>query len=429
MRWKTSWYCLLQHYGNPYRINEKQEYKKMNKSTITTIYSASIALLSLFFSCRKAEYVPVPQGEPVPVEEVTQTLGAFLDRPGYTLFKAMWEKSHLNDSLAAWGSKQPLTVFVPSDEAVSAAGYSAASIAARSAEELDSLLLYHIVTTRLDPEVLTPKLGNFKATTKLQGPYRRYVFSSEAPYVYEHYIGFTAENLIINGKPVGRFEGEAFTHGMLIPVDRFLIRPSKYTIEVLEEDPRFSIFLEVLRHNDDGYRSVNRKTLPWLSFDGTSFVTGQPRIRSLTLLVPTNEAFIEAGFPDAASVIRLNDRAPFNGFSGIQVSDSVLTYHQWGRHYYEGNWRNSTDSNPLIFFSNDLNNEMLGGYLVGRQTFSQPAYPVPFEFFQSEGRVSLRLKGSQQEPAEIVEPDIPTLNGPLHAVNKLFVPDGFNLDY
>lgn len=91
----------------------------------------------------------------------------------------------------------------------------------------------------------------------------------------------------------------------------------------------------------------------------------------------------------------------------------------------------SVKPNPTVFSSNELTDDFLGDYILqplGWKPIEQPIMYVPFNFSKDEqGRVTVRLKTAAEdaEPATIIESDIMTLNGPIHIVDRLFIPKDF----
>ena len=114
-------------------------------------------------------------------------------------------------------------------------------------------------------------------------------------------------------------------------------------------------------------------------------------------------------------------------FQPFLKSDSIISYHSlWGRRYFP----TDTRPNPIVFFSNDLKDEILSNYIINTRydSDSKPPIKCPFKFSKtSDGQVQIKLKDAKEgtEAATVVESDIMTLNGPIHIVDRLFIPKGF----
>jgi len=120
------------------------------------------------------------------------------------------------------------------------------------------------------------------------------------------------------------------------------------------------------------------------------------------------------------------DGAPYD-YKVFLKSDSILSYHSWAARYYPT--QNLSKPNATIFFSNELNNDRLANYVIYPYlSISVPEYVCPFVFSQREdGKTQIKLKNAREsdEAATIIESDIMTLNGPIHVVDRLFIPRNF----
>jgi len=412
---------------------------KINHSFATLLI---IQCVALFQSCTQNEYMIEPVGEKVPYTEEKKTITDELSASGKTLFLSAFEKSNLPDSLKNW-KNTPLTIFVPSDDAFEKVGLNKEAISKMSAKQLDTLLFYHCMATRFDTSAVKYTAGNIKISTKLNNPNLRIGYSGS--YTYLHYVGINNNNnnnLWINGILSGTYHVRKTKDADLIYIDRFLIKPTQDMWTILEADGRFSLFLQMIKANDLAYKNKNfndAKMQFTLAVNPTAEYY-QANINLLSLFAPTDEAFIKAGYGDIENLRKLNDKnmgnvgkylsykdgAPYD-YKVFLKSDSILSYHSWAVRYYPT--QNLSKPNATIFFSNELNNDRLANYVIYPfRSTSVPEYVCPFVFSQREdGKTQIKLKNAREsdEAATIIETDILTLNGPIHVVDRLFIPKDF----
>ena len=408
---------------------------KINHSIVMLLI---LQCMALFQSCTQNEYMIEPVGEKVPYTEEKKSITDELSASGMTLFLSAFEKSNLSDSLKSW-ENTPLTIFVPSDDAFEKVGLNKEAISKMSAKQLDTLLLYHCMVTRFDTSAVKYTAGNIKITTKLNNPNLRTGWNT--PYSYLHYVAINNNNLWINGKLSGIYKVRKTEEADLIYINRFLAKPTQDMWTILEADGRFSLFLKIIKANDLAYstKSFNDAKMQFTLAVNPTAEYYQANINLLSLFAPTDEAFIKAGYGDIENLRKLNDKnisnvgkflyykngAPYN-FRAFLKSDSILTYHSWGVQYYP----TDSKSNATIFFSNELNNDHLANYIICPMVLDQskPEYACPFVFSQREdGKTQIKLKNAREsdEAATIIESDIMTLNGPIHVVDRLFIPQDF----
>lgn len=411
----------------------------LNFKDMNSIYNYFLLLIiSLaLFSCTVDEFQPEPVGEKVPfLAEQLPALQEALQTSGHSLFLAAWNKSTLNDSLTAWEGT-PLAILVPSDAAFEAEGYTADKIAGASAGHLDTLLLYLCLQVDLDTIANAQTTGNVKIRSKLTDPVIKEGSNSSdlTPFILPHYIGIEQGRLFVNGKNTGDFTIKRVQHASLLFTGHLFLRPTKDIWTFLQEDGRFTEFVKILTSADAIYatRMPDARMKPWLAVDSTS--TSQ-MIRFISIFAPTDEAFAEAGYTSTAlRVLNLKYQSKINtvAYSPYQFmtflkSDSIISYHSWGMRYLPAS---AAKANPTVFFSNEMTNEYLGKYIlqpIGWKPIEQPIMRVPFEFGEDEaGHVTVKLKNAKEgtDAATMTESDIMTLNGPVHVVDRLFVPEGF----
>lgn len=404
-----------------------------------------LALTLLFLAaCRKEEFQQVPHGEPVPYTDTAKhDLQTLLGMSQYRLFYTAWQKSHMNELMASQEKSIRHTILAPDDAAMQAAGLDAAGIAAQSPEQLDSLLRYHVINEQLDTLALRMQKGNVRKKSLL---YHSSLIedlnslgsnvTTPTPYNYKHFIGMANGNLLVNGKDAGNAHPLYATNGIIWPVNIVLQRPSENIADFLKRDARFSMLTELLHQTDSIWLEASMGF-----YERRYFLKLAPRqsdnlVVSEAFFAPTNEAFRQAGFNSVEDLMKLNARSmPFfdwdifqmvNGF----VTDTLLNYHVWGRMYApNGIWGNGAES-AAVFYSNELNNNMLSGFALNAGDASIPPYIMPLDFsVAGNGKVSLRPKGSTHEPAVVTEADINTFQGPVHVVDHLLIPENLNINF
>lgn len=408
----------------------------------TTILNI-LAVIILFAACRKEEFQQAPHGEPIPYTDTAKhDLQTLLGMTQNKLFYAAWQKSHMNELMASLGVSARYTILAPDDAAMQAAGLDAAGISAQSPEQLDSLLCYHVIDDQLDTLALRMQKGNVRKKSLLYHSSLMENINSlgsnvttPTPYNYRLFIGMTGGNLFINGKNAGNAHPAYATNGLIWPVKSVLQRPSENIRDLLQRDPRFSMLATLLHQTDSIWQEVSMGF-----FERRYFMKLAPGqydnvITSEAFFAPTNEAFHNAGFNTVDDLMKLNARSmPFfdwdnavmvNGF----VTDTLLNYHVWGRMWAPtGTWGNGAESSA-VFYSNELNNNVLSGFALNVTDGVIPPYIIPLDFSVNvDGRVSLRPKGSTYEPAVVTEADINTFQGPVHAVDHLLIPQHLRLN-
>jgi uncharacterized surface protein with fasciclin (FAS1) repeats len=405
--------------------------------------SFNILALTLLFlaACRKEEFQQVPHGEPVPHADTAKyDLPTLLGMSQYKLFNTAWQKGHMNELLER---SVRYTILAPDDAAMQAAGLDAAGIAALSPEQLDSLLRYHVVNEQLDTLALRMQKGNVRKKSLLYHPSLMENLNSlgsnvtyPTPYNYKHFIGMANGSLLVNGKDAGNAQPSYATNGIIWPVKMVLQRPSESIMDVLQRDARFSMLTQLLHQTDSIWLEASMGF-----FERNYFAKLAPRqdnnlVVSEAFFAPTNEAFHNAGFNSVEDLMTLNARSmPYfdwdifvmvNGF----VTDTLLNYHIWGRMYAPyGPWGKGAES-AAIFYSNELNNNMLSNFALNVGDDFLPPYIMPLDFAAAaNGKVSLRQKGSSHPPAVVTEANINTFQGPMHVVDHLLIPENLNINF
>jgi uncharacterized surface protein with fasciclin (FAS1) repeats len=413
--------------------------KKMN------IKILALCLLLLLASCKKDEFQPEVEGAPIPTEDIKITLKEALDASSYTLFKAAWNRSDMNSIIAKRGEKLPLTIFVPTDAAFTADGLTLDVINRTTPALLDSLLLYHTLAQGIDPKTLSTKEESTVAYTLLENAELRvkpfenqYTFDK---YFYRQYIKVAGNELLINGKKAGNATVTLAKNGTLWPIDHVLHKPTKTILQVLQEDGRFGMYLEIMTKMDMMWDEAIMGFVARTYFTEGLIVKDDPyksnfNIVFTSIFAPTDEAFHEAGFKNVDDLMALNNRntLPYINWDTYEVvgtgyaTDTLLTMHRWGRLFQQQDGFGYGASSPDAFYSNDLTNKLLSDYALATSGYTGtiPVYYVPLDFSaDNSGKIMVKAKGSTKPAATIIEADINTLMGPIHVVNRLMPPASF----
>jgi uncharacterized surface protein with fasciclin (FAS1) repeats len=397
----------------------------------------TLAILLFATACRKEEFKQLPHGEPVPYTDTARhELGSLLGVTPHTLFYSAWQKSHVADILMSQGSGVRFTLLAPDDAAMTAAGFDAAGIAASSAEQMDSLVRYHLIPQQLDTLAVRQQRGSVRHKSMLTDPVMMENLNSlgsnvtyPVPYTYRQYIAMKANgHLIVNGKDAGKATPYYATNGMIWPVNRVLERPRESILDLLQRDPRFSIFAQLYQQTDNIWAEASMGFYERYTYRRLTPEYGVT-ILSDAFFAPTDEAFRKAGFESVDDLMALNGRSmPYfdwdvfemrNGF----VTDSLLAYHSWGRFYAPAGPFGIGYLSAAIFYSNDLTNENLADFdLNSSSSGAAPIYTMPLEFgSDNAGRVTVKVKGTSHAPATIIEADVNTFQGPIHIVDELIL--------
>lgn len=402
----------------------------------------TFCLLLLLAACRKDEFMPEAEGQPVPAEELTVTIKELLNRSSYTLFKAAWERSDMNAIIKTKGAKFPYTLLVPTDAAFIAEGLTLEVINTTTPALLDSILLYHTIDGNIIATELRKSEGRYTGKTLLENSNLKVkpAISGSGPYdiyAYLQYLKISDEELFINGKTAGKIAPQQAKDGLLLPIDRVLHKPTKTILQILREDGRFGMYLELNERSDALYTELSEYAF---THDFTADISLHPfanyNLTFTSIFAVPDEVFQQAGFNTVDEIMALNDRNPlpyldYNTFTmvGGLASDSLIAYHRWGTSFAETNPSSGggikTGNN---FYTNDMTNALLSDYTLvnGNNGIVRP-YLNPLNFSQEGGSTKVSVKGSDYPAATITEGNINSLMGPMHVVDRLILPKGFKL--
>ncbi|MCK7556793.1 fasciclin domain-containing protein [Chitinophaga sedimenti] len=180
----------------------------------------------------------------------------------------------------------PFTVFAPNNAAFVAAGFDTeAKIKAVPAETLKKILLYHVLNQKVTASAIA-----MASNTPVKTVNEANIFVTK-----------NASGVYVNGAMVTQADLMA-SNGVIHVINTVLMPPSGNIVEVAQGNPNFSLLVAAVLRASQGSTNVAQV----LSGAGP-----------LTVFAPTNQAFINAGFANAAA-IQAADPA---------VLTSILTYH------------------------------------------------------------------------------------------------------
>jgi hypothetical protein len=428
----------------------------------------SVLFLGLALAgCTKNEFMPPPEGEPIPYQpESNQTLYELLEASSYQLFYKAFQRSSMDSILSG---KFKYTLLVPTDAALQAGGYTASRIDAMTVIQADSLVKFYTLRGVISKETLSRVSGNLASASFLSNPkyvQTPYFYGNEQPgntqfdvYFYRHYLYIDQNKLLINAIPSGDVEKAVpAVNGYIWPIDQLVSLPIEADFySVARTDPRFSMFFELQTRVDEihdlTYRRIYEENFGfdpggwgWVDWTRTQYA----RIKSFQsyngdkmsvsremMFIPVNEAFLKAGFNSVEEILQMDQRnaaAPIVDFDYWEVtlgfpSDSILSFHwDFGRDNLpktpSGKVQGSMATN---FFVNDLRDEYLYDYSVNHAS-GYPPYKMPFTFGKNEaGKRTVKVKNSNFPEATILE-TIHTIMGPIHVVDRLLIPKDLKIN-
>jgi uncharacterized surface protein with fasciclin (FAS1) repeats len=312
----------------------------------------------LFISCEKnaSDF----QGENASTEDIVALLQSLSVQPNYT-GNAQFRNSTprqasfqlLSFAIARAGLANELndprfafTLFAPTDEAFAAAGLGTRqAINTVPVEKLKAILLYHV----LGSKVLAAQVPAAYTELTMMSDQRAYIIRRNA-------------GVFINGTSVVSADITTKS-GVIHAIDRVLLPPTGNIVEVAAANPNFTYLVAAVQR--------------------AGLVNALAGAGPLTVFAPTNQAFIDAGFPTIASI----EAAPASALIPI------LTYHVFaGR-----------------LFSSDLSNGQMLTMLSGGMTTISLANGA-------------QIDGANSAPSNIIQADIMATNGVIHVLDRVLLP-------
>lgn len=392
------------------------------------IISAAIFVLA---ACTKTEEPPKPIGSSIPYHSnASRRLVQIVDSlPEATLYSIAFHRSsieHYMDSLNSVPVNTPdapYTLFIPSDKAMAAAGYTKDIISSLSVASADTLVRY----LSLPGMVRTDSSIGYANTTfvplipgdlNIQGSLQQ---SFYYPYYYNLTVGFSASSLLLNGKVVASpIKSIPATNGDVFIIDSLIQQPTKDMYELVLKDTSLTFYMAALRKSNELY-AVNGTLDGGLPYNDTLWLQLQMPFGDVPghdvfniLFAPDNNAFRKAGFFSINEIDDYIDKSQLASSPQYTYMftnmDSILMNHK-AFYSYDGsggfNWIYMNAMQAGFYTSFD--NSYLGGAA---------------NFHVAGGKVMMhRTDVPDGRAATVIAPsDITTINGVIHHVDNLLLP-------
>lgn len=307
----------------------------ISKASLFLLLSAPVVLTS----CEKDD-------DPAPTPTITETVVASAN---FSLLKAAVVRAGLGDYL---NNTPNLTVFAPTNDAFTAAGLTESAINATPVATLQAILQYHVLTTKVNSGSV-PAGPNAEVTTA--GGVKAFVTKSAA-------------GVFINGSAVVTADIEA-SNGVIHAINSVLIPPAGNIVVTAQANPNFTYLVAAVLRADAS---------------GTSISGALSAAGPLTVFAPTNQAFIDAGFPTIASI---NAADP-------NTLKNILLYHVIGARVFSSDLTNN--STPATAQGGTVLITLAGG---------------------------AKVKGNGNATASnVVIANVVTTNGVIHAIDRVLLP-------
>lgn len=217
----------------------------------------------------------------VPAENATIT-DVVVNNPNFSMLKTAVIKAGLSETLAGNGS---FTVFAPDNDAFAASGISASDIENLSAETLKDILLYHTLASKVE------------ASNVPAGPNTAFeTVGGKSIYLTKNSAG-----VFVNGEKVKQADVKA-SNGVIHIITKVLMPPTGNLVATAQANENLSFLVAAVVRASEGTTNVAEVLSSAAPF---------------TVFAPTNQAFINAGFPSVASIQAADP----------DVLASILTYH------------------------------------------------------------------------------------------------------
>jgi uncharacterized surface protein with fasciclin (FAS1) repeats len=324
------------------------------KTRIKLIFAVLVTTSILaIVSCKKKTDDPVV----VPVPNVVQKAQADTN---FSILVSAVVKTGLVDALS---NTQNLTVFAPLNNAFRKLGFTSASIDALTTSAnateiaaLKNILLYHVLGTKFTAASI-PTAANTEVTTLS---------------TTKSYISKNTNGVFVNGVKVA-IADIAVSNGVIHAIDRVIIPPAGNLVATASADSRFSLLVSAITNCDSANIVVGALT------------SAGP----LTVMAPVNQAFIDAGFPNAAA------------FSGATAATKTLVRKILLHHVI-----------PARVYSGDLTDNQSAPTALGQNIL-----------ITLTGGAKVKGAAAAGPTADIVVTDVTATNGVIHAITKVLIPN------
>lgn len=394
--------------------------------------------LQLLVACAKTEEPPRRVGEELTYTNgVTKSLAQLLDSiPEASIYRAAFNRTSIQaymDSLNEGVVKSPYTLFVPTNKAWEAAGYTKDNINAVPVAALDTIIRYLAVaggmpaTSKLYGGVLLYPLmysdGDL-TRTQVPGP-----FNAALAYFYRLTAGISDGVLQLNGKAVGKSPAIAATNGTIFMIDSLVIKPFYESYQVLAGDTSFSFYMAAMKKNNELYQQKGIIGAPYqniqfndtLSLVLTTGLTTPGTDPVSIVFAPDNNAFRKAGFNSIAAINSYIDKSALaaspDGTQLLTNMDSILVNHR-----LLINFNNNSNIRLNTNYSYLYTTSLLNGYYPSNLNNGNALGAITIT--RNNGQIILhRLDAPSGRGAVITTPsDITTLTGVIHRVDNLLLP-------
>ncbi len=376
------------------------------------IYTLAL-VATCWTACTQKDAQVDPIGKSIDYTGPAKTIRQLLDSTNCTIYKAAWKKTNM-DSILNDKVLVAYTLLVPTDAAFNKAGITLDKVAAMAVEDLDTLLLLHVLNTWVPAATIKGISGSMPVKSLLtRGDFSDY--NSWTPYTYFQYIGIHNNQLMVNGKahPFQPLEG---TNGTIYLMDEVQQKAETDMIDYLKASPDFTFLLEACRINDSIYQET------WGQQGFLNLLTTNTRCSPFTFFAPTNKAFQKAGFN---TIDDLRQRALryevgwptyddqfYYRYTYTSLDTMLLAHHL--------DFTGAEPSNyTMVVFSNDMqDNPSLTNFQItpGRQSGEPPKF-IRLRFSQSGTTMMVKELGSQIGPLPLTKTDLVFRNGVMHVID------------
>ncbi len=267
------------------------------RTSLRKFASATFALATLVLTTACSEDDSTPM---MPQEKTITTIVS--ENQDFSLLKSAVVKANLAETLNGIG---PFTVFAPNNQAFAASGISQETINSLSVNELSAILLYHTVA------------GKIIAANVPAGP------NAEVATVYgdKIYVTKDSRGVFVNGWKVNTADISA-SNGVIHSIEHVLMPPMQNIVQMAQSNANLSYLVAAVLRASQGTTNVANVLAT---------------TNNLTVFAPTNQAFMNAGFPTIASIENADP----------DTLASILTYHVIGARAFSSDLSNGQTLSTL----------------------------------------------------------------------------------
>ncbi|WKW46706.1 fasciclin domain-containing protein [Myroides sp. JBRI-B21084] len=267
------------------------------RTSLRKFASATFALATLVLTTACSEDDSTPM---MPQEKTITTIVS--ENQDFSLLKSAVVKANLAETLNGTG---PFTVFAPNNQAFAASGISQETINSLSVNELSAILLYHTVA------------GKIIAANVPAGP------NAEVATVYgdKIYVTKDSRGVFVNGWKVNTADISA-SNGVIHSIEHVLMPPMQNIVQMAQSNANLSYLVAAVLRASQGTTNVANVLAT---------------TNNLTVFAPTNQAFMNAGFP---TIVSIENADP-------DTLASILTYHVIGARAFSSDLSNGQTLSTL----------------------------------------------------------------------------------